>query len=173
MEAGVAVAIGVAIAAIGTGVTVMTAIKQGEVAEAASKDDANIRLQEAESARLAAIYDEKQFRRRAQLLMAKNYAISSASGIDPDSGSPLLQQIDDITQTELEAVNIRRKGALTASAREFEAGLATRRGSYLRSSGYYNAAGAGLKGSASILGSFMKPYSRGYSGLSTNLSDDL
>lgn len=79
---------------------------------------------EAESATQAAAFEETQFRRRAALAIAKGQAVGAAAGLDLTSGSPLLLDLENARQAELEALNIRRTGHVAASAKRFEAKLA-------------------------------------------------
>ena len=144
--------VGTAVAVVGTGITVYSSIQQQEAANETAKAEARAREMEAQSAREAAAYEETQFRRRASLLLGKQRAIAAASGVDVSTGSPLLAELDTIQQTELEALNIRRTGAVSASSKEFEARLSNLRGAYARGSIPFLAAGGALKAGSSILG---------------------
>ena len=79
---------------------------------------------EAESIRQAAQIQERQARRRATLLMGQTQATSAASGLDLSTGSPLFTALDNARQAEIEALNIRRSGALGAMGKSYEASLA-------------------------------------------------
>jgi hypothetical protein len=142
----------VASTAVGTYAAVSA---QSNVADAA-KIEAQQRQQEADSVRQSAAYEETQFRRRAALLLGKQEAIFGASGVDPGSGSPLFMELDSVRQAEIEALNIRRTGALTASSREFEARLAGFKSDTFRS----QIPGTILGGLASGVGSGLSSWSR-------------
>ena len=147
-----------ALAIIGTVATVASvaigtyaAVAQQKSASDAAALESQMREQEATSARQSAAFEETQFRRRAALLLGKETAIGAASGVDITSGSPLFSELDNVRQAEIEALNIRRTGELTATSREFEARMARYKGSVASSQipgtilgGLASGAGAGL-----------------------------
>jgi hypothetical protein len=90
----------------------------------AAKGQAKAAEAEAASIREAAAFEETSFRRRAAQVMAKGRAIGAASGVDISTGSPLLLELDNARQAELEALNIRRTGQVGAAGKQFEAKLA-------------------------------------------------
>lgn len=92
----------------------------------AARGQARAASAEASSIQEAAASEETQFRRRAAQLLAKGRAIGAASGVDISTGSPLLLELDNARQAELEALNIRRTGQVGAAGRLFEADLARR-----------------------------------------------
>lgn len=142
---------GVVIGLIGTAISTYASYEQSQAQQRAARSEAKFREAEAEAARQAAAYEERQYRRRIDLLLGKQIAITAAAGIDPTSGSPLMMELANVRQKEMEAQNIRRTGAVSASASEFEARLARYRAAiYGRQGGYALAAG-GLKAGGSIL----------------------
>lgn len=54
--------------------------------------------------------DEDASRRNSLRIMAQRRAMGAASGLDTSSGSPLLMQLDQARQAELEALKIRYRG---------------------------------------------------------------
>ena len=151
--AGILGIIGTVAAVAGTTISVVSSIQQQNAASEAARAEAAAREAEAQSARESAAYEERQFRRRAALLIGKQNALAAATGLDISSGSPLIAELDTVQQTELEALNIRRTGAVSASSKEFEARLSNLRGSYARSNIPFIAAGGALRAGSSILGS--------------------
>ena len=143
---------GLVVAVIGAGISTYAAYSQAQQQQQAAKSESAFRMQEAESARQSAAYEERQYRRRIALLLGKQEAIAGASGTDPTSGSPLLMELDNVKQGELEALNIRRTGQVAASAREYEARLARQRASFAGQQKGYAIAGGILQASKSILG---------------------
>jgi hypothetical protein len=142
-----------AIAAIvGTAVSTYAVYAQAEQQQKAAKAESQFREQEAESARQSAAYQERQYRRRVALLLGKQEAIAGASGTDPSSGSPLLMELDNVRQGEMEALNIRRTGEATAFGREYEARLARQRASFASQQKGFAVAGGVTKAAGSILG---------------------
>src|SRR5262245_42965898 len=86
--------------------------------EARSVERAN-EIEQANVAQTTA-FEETQARRRLRILLATQRAGAAASGFETTSGTPLLQEIDNIQQAEIEALNIRRAGAVTSSSKDLE-----------------------------------------------------
>lgn len=113
---------------------------------ASNKVNAQSTEQEARNVEENAGLQERQFRRSAGLEAAKGRAITAASGVRADVGSPLLQELDFAKQAEIEAQSIRRNGTLQAAGRRYEARLINR-------SNLFTGISGGIQG-ASILSSF-------------------
>ena len=75
---------------------------------------------EEESIKQAAQYEETQARRKLGQQMAAGRAVTAASGVEPGTGTPLLLELDNARQAELEALNIRRTGTVQAMYKEQE-----------------------------------------------------
>jgi len=89
-----------------------------------AKMQAKAAEREAESAQQAAAFEEQQYRRKAAIARGKGEATAAASGLDISTGSPLLLDLENARQTELEALNIRRGGQFAAESKRYEATLA-------------------------------------------------
>ena len=139
---------------IGAGISTYGAYSQAAQAEKAAKNESQLRDQEAESVRQASAYQERQYRRRVALLVGKQEAIAGAAGTDPSSGSPLLMELDNVKQGELEALNIRRTGEVGASAREYEGRLARQRASFASQQKGYAIGNGLMQAGGSILGAW-------------------
>lgn len=113
-----------AAAVIGAGVSTYSAVQQSEQNASMAKAAQRQREKEAAIASDNAAFEERQHRRRISLLLGQQQAVYAAAGVDPTSGSPLLQQIDTIKQGEIEALGIRSGGSIDSSERMFEAGMA-------------------------------------------------
>lgn len=113
---------------------------------ASSKANAQAAEQEAQNFEQTAAFQERQFRRSAELEAGKGRAIAAASGVRADTGSPLLAELDFAKQAELEAQNIRRTGVIQAGAKRYEAKLLNR-------SNLFTGISGGMQG-GSILSSF-------------------
>ena len=111
--------IAVVIAAAAAGAGAYTAVQQSETQQTLAKAGAQAAEVEAQSKEEAAAFEERQFRRRAVLLMGEQRAILSSSGFVVDEGSPLLQTLDTARQAEMEALNIRRQGDVGAASSRF------------------------------------------------------
>jgi hypothetical protein len=139
---------------VGTGMSVMSSVQQARSEEAAARTSARAAEMEAESARESAAFEERQFRRKAQHAIGKQRAITAASGVDPSTGSPLLQELDFARQAEIEALNIRRGGELSATGSEFESALQRQKAGQARR-GVGFAIGKGVARTGSILTEFL------------------
>lgn len=142
---------GAIISVISTAITTYAAYEQSQAQQKAAKAEAKMREQEAENFRQSAAYEERQYRRRIDILLGKQAAIGAAAGLDITSGSPLLMELANVRQKEMEAQNIRRTGAVNASAQEFEARLARYRARQFGQQGTYAIAGGAAKAGGSIL----------------------
>ena len=151
MPFGVGIAAAI-VGVIGAGLSTYAAFNQAAQQQKAAKTEATFREQEAESARQSAAYQERQYRRRISLLLGKQEAIAGAAGTDPTSGSPLLMELDNVKQGEMEALNIRRTGQVAASAHELEARLARQRASFAGQQKGFAIGSGVMKASSSILG---------------------
>ena len=91
--------------------------------------DVNAKMlqEEARSVEQAAAYDEGQYRRQARLALGQANAQGAASGTQQGSGSSLFLELDRVKQSEMEALNIRRTGAIKAQGLRFGARLERRK----------------------------------------------
>jgi len=155
--------IGVVVAVVAAGVGTYVAV---EAANAQAKEARAIRDEkeaEAANAVQTAAFEEKQHRRRMELLLGKQQAITAASGVATTSGSPLYAELDLTTQAELDALNIRRGGQLEAETKRFEARMAKYREETIRGTIPWTIASGVLSaaGSATSAYSSYKGYSSG------------
>ena len=111
-------------AALAAAVAVIGTIGQTLSQVQAARGQARAAGAEAASIREAAGFEERQTRRRAAEIIAKGRAIGAASGIDIASGSPLLMELENVRQAELEALSVRHRGETAARGKQFEAKLA-------------------------------------------------
>lgn len=146
----------VAVAVIGIGISTYAASEQAASSRKAAELQSDFRMQEAESARQAAAFEERQFRRRAAILLGKSSAVTAATGLDPTEGSPLLAELDNTRQTELNALNIRRGGDVNAAAKSFEARLERIRASQFGQQQSLAIAGGATKAGGTILSSWAR-----------------
>lgn len=101
---------------------------------------------EAEAAAENAAFQEKQHRRRLGIIAGEQQATLAAAGLDTGSGTPLVNEVDLTTQGELEALSLRRQGALASEGHMFEAGILSMRERQLKQAATYSAIGSGLQG---------------------------
>lgn len=146
---GVGAIISIVVAVIAAGVSTYMQVRASQ--QAADEADAisSQKDKEAEAAVQTAAYQEQQLRRRQTLLLGKNQAIATAAGVDLSSGSPLFNEIDLTTQAELDALNVRRGGAIESNARSFESNIAKYRAQNARGAVPFEIAGGVLQASSS------------------------
>jgi hypothetical protein len=140
------------VTAIGVGFSAYAASEQAASQRRTARAEQSLREQEAESIRQAAAYDERQFRRRAALLLGRQHAMFAEAGLDPTSGSPMLLEIDSVRQAEMEALNIRGQGERGAGVQDFEARMARSRAAFFRRQQFIAPALTAFEGTGSILG---------------------
>lgn len=154
------------LAAIGTAVSVVGALRQGQAQQNQAnyqaglyEQQAAITDQQAQSERTAARQSEEDFRRENALLMGRRRAALGASGVDISTGSPLLTAEDFASEAELGALRIRAGGEATATRLQQQAGLQRSEAGLQRLSGanavtssYYRAGSSLLSGAGTIYG---------------------
>lgn len=113
-----------AIAIIAAGVGTWQAVEARKAQEEEFKAIEEQKRDEAKAARESAGFAAQQHRRRISLLLGKQQAVTAAAGVDLLSGSATTAEIDLVEQGELEALNIKRGGAIESQARTFEARIA-------------------------------------------------
>ena len=136
----------------GTALSAVSAIQQGQAANAQSRLQAGILEQQAERDRQVAESDEADFRKEQSRLLAKRRARLGASGVDPAAGSPLLVSEDIAGETELGALRIRAGGETTATRLEQEAGLERFTGRAARTAGLFRGGALLLTGASKTFG---------------------
>ncbi len=152
--------------------------QQAAVAEAQGKiydRSAQMSEQESQSIKESAAFEEAQSRRRTAQIISKQRAITAASGVETTGGSPLLMELDSVRQAEIEALNIRRAGAVASSSKDFEAQINRYQGGISRYQARFRRSqlplivGAGaVRAGGSVLGGWagggggVSPYRGGY-----------
>lgn len=112
------------LAGVGAGLGIAGTIGQTLAQVRASNAQAKGLEYEAQSIEAQTAFDMRQERRRQQILQGEGNAITAASGLDPTSGSPLLQELDRVRQGALEVQSIKRAGDVAATTRRYGARLA-------------------------------------------------
>ncbi|MCI0563273.1 MAG: hypothetical protein MN733_32755 [Nitrososphaera sp.] len=169
----IALLVGATAAVAGTGITIASAIQTAEQESDLASAVAQQKTIEAQQVRESAAAEEQASRRQARLLIGKQRAVTAAAGIDVSRGSPILQEIDFIQQAELEALGIRRAGALASTQREFEASISQLRGRAARATVPFSVAGGVLSGASSLANIGLIGSSRRGSALSQLVSDGI
>lgn len=99
--------IGASLAAAGTATSVVGQVNAGKAAQQAGEYNAQVATEQASTA-------ETNQRLQDAQVIASGRAISGASGVDANSGSPLAVGAQNARQSEINALNIRRSGTLQA-----------------------------------------------------------
>lgn len=116
----IAVGVAVVAAAVGTVATVQASRQQANLQKGIKKQ----KEQEAITAEETAEFNERQHRRKIAMLLGQQRAGFAAGGYDVEGGTPLAFEIDLVKEGELEALAIKREGAIAGGERRFEAGVA-------------------------------------------------
>src|SRR5678815_3858416 len=159
-------AVAVVAAGVGTYMSVEAANAQAKEARAIRDEREN----EAANALQTAAFEERQHRRRMELLLGKQQAITSASGVSTGSGSPLFAELDLTTQSELDALQIRRGGQLEADTKRFEARMAKYREETIRGTIPWTIASGVLSAASSASSSYYGYQSGTTSGRKTTVA---
>jgi hypothetical protein len=139
-----------AVAAIaGTAVSTYSAVR-------AAKAQAQAADIEAASARESAAYNARQWQAEASRKMSRARAVAAATGVDPGTGSPLLMDLENARQAEMERLNIIRTGEVSAIGKEFESRLASATIPWTIAGGALRTVGQGAAGYGSVLSAWNK-----------------
>lgn len=146
-----AAVIGLGLSAAGTAASVVGNVKAGNAAKNQGEFNAGIDEQNARNAISDATSNEQQQRLDDRRVIASNTAAIGASGIDVNSGSPLDVLAEQHRQGELNALNVRRQGALQAQADLNDAQAQRMAGANAQTASRYNAASSLLTGGVGII----------------------
>jgi hypothetical protein len=119
-----------AAAIIGAGVAAYSAVEASEERGRQAKrqrqldiQQAERRKEEAEIIKDTAAFEERQHRRQLALMLGKQRAGFAAAGYAGDIGTPLSYEIDLVKEGELEALSLRRAGAIGSRERLIESDI--------------------------------------------------
>jgi len=118
----------VALAAMGTGMGIYSSFANAEQAKRVSEAQQRQKQIEAQVATDNANFEAQQARRKAVLALGRQESIYGAMGFDPSEGSPLVMEVDNAKQYEIEALNIERGGKTAGETLGYEAAIARYRG---------------------------------------------
>lgn len=156
---------GLAIAAAAA--SAVTAVSAGQQAASADKFNQQVAQNNASQALQTAAANEADSKYRATFLLGKQRAAAAASGVDPNSGSPLDVMTETAQQTTLDALRTRYTGTTQAQGFTAQAGLSGFQAGNASTSGYLRAAGSLLNGAAIYAGR-TTPYDNGGDGATLN-----
>lgn len=143
----------VAIAAVGTTIAIVSAIKHGEAAKEAGDANADVAAKNADQTRVSTAQDEAAFRIQMRKQLGDIRASYAASGVTME-GSPEDVMRESAANLETDALKIRREGNLRAEGYDDQSRLDRRAGENGLTSGYLSAAGALSSGAGRIYSSY-------------------
>lgn len=143
--------IALGVGAVGTGVQVVSAIKQGDAANDAAQYNAEMASNNAIASINQATEDERMFRVQSRQMLGDIRSGYAASGVTLE-GSPEDVLYQSASNAELDALKIRHGGQLKAKGYKDSEGLSIMQGRSAQANGYMSAAGLLLKGTADGLG---------------------
>ena len=155
---------------IGTGMSVMSSIQQGQAQAAQARYQAQVAENNARVVRLQSEQAAQAQNRQNAMRAGAQRAAFAASGVDPNQGSALTVQEDSAEQGALESANIAYRGLLQGMGLDSEAQLARTRARNAEQAGMMGAIGAGVSG----IGQFANRWSSfqnagGFTGLGKSL----
>lgn len=142
MGLGVAAIVGL----IGAAANVAGNVSQAQAANKQRDFQANVAAQQAESERLAAAEQERDYRKAQSQRLAQIRASMGASGTDTSTGTPLLAFADFEAETERNALRIRSGGDIRARRLDQQGSLYRMSGKSEQSAGYGRAGASLLSG---------------------------
>lgn len=124
-------------------------VSQAQAAKKQSNFQANVARQQAESERLAAAEQERDYRKVQSSRLAQIRASMGASGTDTSTGTPLLALADFEGETERNALRIRSGGEIRSRRLDELGGFYGSAGKIAEAAGYGRAGSSLLSGAAS------------------------
>jgi hypothetical protein len=146
---GIEITLGTALSAVGTGLSVVSSLAQGQAARRAADYNAALYERNAQVAQQRAAVDEARQRRLAAMRAGANRAAIGASGVAVE-GSPLDILESNAAQEELDALMIRWNAANAASDARASGELARATGRSAQTQSFLQAGSALLLGGAKV-----------------------
>ena len=123
-------------------------ISQAQAQKKQASFQKNVAIQQAESERLAAAEQERDYRKAQSSRLAQIRASMGASGTDTSTGTPLLALADFDGETERNALRIRSGGEIRSRRLDELGGFYNSAGKNAESAGYARAGSSLLSGAA-------------------------
>jgi hypothetical protein len=130
------------------------AVQQGKAARKAADYQAALAENSALAAGQQADMEERQQREKALRLLSNQRARAAKGGVLADQGSPLFTNLDTGEQAEIEALNIRRSGAIRSDGYRSQAALGRFRGEVDQQAGYLKATTSLLDGVSRVASAY-------------------
>lgn len=136
----------------GAAVSAAGAAAQGQAAKGQAKFQAAVQRQQAEQEREIARQRESDFRREHSALLARRRAIGGASGVEFNTGSPLLGTEDFMREVELQARRIRAGGEAVSTRLRQQADLTRAGGAAAEEASFFRVGSSLLTGAGRAFG---------------------
>lgn len=136
----------------GVALSAVSAVQQGQADKEAADFQADINDQQAQREREVSARESAQFDREQRALLARSRAIRAGSGIEIDSGTPLLTDRASVEEIELGKATILSGGEAKSTRLQQEAELIRRSGKNAQTSGYLKGGSSLLTGAAKVWG---------------------
>lgn len=145
--------IGAVVGLLGSAVSAMGAIAQGNAAAASAKYNAAAQEQQARAEKDAASAEAQDYRRQNNAQVAAARAARMASGVTM-AGSPLMVEEATVREIALGSARLVNRGAQRATRLRNEAELSRMNAKASRTAGYLNAGSSLLSGFGNAIGSW-------------------
>lgn len=133
-------------AVLGTVVSAIGAIKQGNAAKNQADAQAQVQRQQAASERAKAQLEASDFRKKSSAVAARNRAAQGASGLQIGTGSSLLAEEDFAAEADIQQKRIQLGGAIRGSRLENQARLTQAAGKSAKTASLFRAGSTVLSG---------------------------
>jgi len=143
-----------ALLAVGVGLQVFGSVSQAAAAKKAGKYNAAVANQEGANAMAAAAFEEAQTRREFARLMGTQRAGYSASNVAVDQDTPLLVNMEQAGEAELQAAAIRYGGEVARANAGNRAKMAKFNADQAATAALWSAASSIVTGASTVFGGF-------------------
>jgi len=125
------------------------AIQQGKAQQSMANYNAAVAERAAESAKVAAAFEESAQRSQAEKLRSTQRALFARSGVTPE-GSPLLVEADTAAQAEQDALAIRFSGSAAEARAKSQAAMSRFEGRVAKQASMFKAGTSLLSGASRL-----------------------
>jgi hypothetical protein len=146
----------VVLTAIGTSISVYSAVAAGENAKETADYNAEMQRRAADDALQRGSIDAAEHRAKVRKMISSQVAAFGAGGIETSSGSALDVMTETAGMGELDALRIVNNSQRAAAGLKVQADLEEFKGRSAQSAGYLNATGTAIGGLGSMAGTYGK-----------------
>jgi hypothetical protein len=149
-------AIGLAVGAIGAGVSAYSTIQAGQAQNRIAQYNANLMAQQSQATALQAANKALGQRQQDAAILARQRAGYAASGVESDTGSPLLVEAKQAGYLEMQALQTQQAGAIESANEQQQSGLDLAQGSYAKTGSELSAGATLLQGAGTAGSTYAK-----------------